>query len=123
MGDPKTSATRGAWPTDLPKRGPSQTILAWPLRRRPLLDDAGYIPPPRGVRAKTSARARPRTGRIRSIGVDRSHRLQTEPPHLRFTREPSRVSSRVMKSFSEASNRSPRLAAPLTFDRAAAASE
>jgi hypothetical protein len=27
-----------------PKRGPSRTILAWPLRRRPLLDDAGCVP-------------------------------------------------------------------------------
>jgi len=27
-----------------PKRGPSRTIPAWPLRRRPLLSDAGCIP-------------------------------------------------------------------------------
>jgi hypothetical protein len=27
-----------------PKRGPSRTILAWPLRHRPLLADAGCVP-------------------------------------------------------------------------------
>ena len=27
-----------------PKRGPSRTILAWPLRRRPLPNDAGCVP-------------------------------------------------------------------------------
>jgi hypothetical protein len=27
-----------------PDCGPSRSVLAWPLRRRPLLDDAGYVP-------------------------------------------------------------------------------
>jgi hypothetical protein len=35
-----------------PKRGPSRTILAWPLRHRPLPDDAGCIPLPRESSSK-----------------------------------------------------------------------
>ena len=62
-----------------PKRDPSRTILAWPLRRRPLRDDAGCIPLRRRVRARISARVRPRTGRIRSIGVGSIAPFMTEP--------------------------------------------
>ena len=62
-----------------PKRDPSQTILAWPLRYRPLLDDTGCIPLRRRGRARNSARARPRAGRIRSIGVGSIAPFMTEP--------------------------------------------
>jgi len=62
-----------------PKRGPSRTILAWPLRHRPLPDDAGCIPLRRRIRARISARVRPRTGRIGSIGVRSIAPFMTEP--------------------------------------------
>ena len=47
-----------------PKRDASRTVFTWPLRRRSLPPDAGYIPSFE-VRVKISVQARTRTGRIR----------------------------------------------------------
>jgi hypothetical protein len=88
---------RGRGTPSRPKRGPSRTILAWPLRRRPLLDDAGCVPLRRRVRARISARVRPRTGRIRSIGVGSIAPFMTEPTTPAAHTQPealARVSSR-----------------------------
>ena len=63
-----------------PKRDSSRTVLAWPLRQRPLPAAAGCVPLPCGrVRARISARARPRTGRIRPVGVGPIAPFETEP--------------------------------------------
>jgi hypothetical protein len=74
-----------------PKRGPSRTVLAWPLRHRPLLDDAGCIPPP--TRESSSKDFRTGHGPAR-VGLDRSversHRLRLSHPHLRLTPNPKR---------------------------------
>jgi hypothetical protein len=46
---------RQAWERGMPsrpKRDPSRTILAWPLRRRPLPDDAGCVPLPKESSSK-----------------------------------------------------------------------
>jgi hypothetical protein len=72
-----------------PGRGdPSWIGLAWPLRRRTLLPDAGCVGPI-GLRARLSGRARPRPGRIRS-SFRWTAPFETELPHLRFTLSPTR---------------------------------
>src|SRR5579862_1032132 len=67
---------------------PSWIDLAWPLRRRALLPDAGCVGP-EGLRARLSGRARPRPGRIRS-SFQWTAPFETELPHLRFTLSPKR---------------------------------
>jgi hypothetical protein len=67
---------------------PSKIDLAWPLRRRGLLPDAGCVGPI-GLRARFSGRARPRPGRIRS-SFRWTAPFETELPHLRFTLSPTR---------------------------------
>ena len=88
---PRASRVGELGPPTRPKRGPSRTILAGPSVSRPLLERllAAYLPAGEFEQG-LPYEARPRTGRIKSIGVDRSHRLQTEPPHLRFTPSPKR---------------------------------
>src|SRR5262249_31155794 len=58
-----------------PKRGPSRTILAWPLRRRPLLGGAGCIPLRKGEfeQGFPYGYGPARVGLDRSVW-DRSHR-------------------------------------------------
>ena len=68
---------------------PSWIDLAWPLRRRALLSDAGCVGP-NGLRARFSERVRPRSGRIRS-SFRWTAPFETELPHLRFTRSPARA--------------------------------
>ena len=52
-GRPNASARLGAWHTPPgPKRDPSRSVLAWPLRHRPLPNDAGCI----GLLAETSGK-------------------------------------------------------------------
>jgi len=66
-GDPSFPRLRRAWergPPTRPKRDPSRVTLAWPLRHRPLPSDAGCAGSFRELRARVSARGRPRTGRI-----------------------------------------------------------
>ena len=67
---------------------PSEIDLAWPLRRRTLLPDAGCVGP-NGLRARFSGRARPRPGRIKS-SFRWTAPFETELPHLRFTLSPTR---------------------------------
>ena len=53
--DPSSARLRQAWERGLPtrpKRDPSRTILAWPLRHRPLPDDAGCVASRRGGSSK-----------------------------------------------------------------------
>ena len=73
------STTRSLAHRTMPNRGPSRSVLAWPLRHRPLPSGAGCVPLRRRVRARTSARVRPRTGRIRPIGVGSVAPFETEP--------------------------------------------
>ena len=54
-GKPSSARLRQAWERGLPtrpKRGTSRTTLAWPLRHRPLPDDAGYLASPVGDSSK-----------------------------------------------------------------------
>jgi hypothetical protein len=63
-------------PPSRPKRDASRTLFAWPLQRRSSPSDPGCVPPrTRGVRAKSSVRARPRTGRIRLHSRFLSHKI------------------------------------------------
>ena len=73
-----------------PKRDPSRTILAWPLRHRPLPDDAGCVPL-RGEfeQGFPHGYGPARVGLDRSVW-DRSHRLRLSQPHLRLTPSPKR---------------------------------
>ena len=73
---------RNVTPPELSLPGPSVTV-----RCRPTL--AAYLSA-RRVRARISGRARPRPGRIRSLGVGRPHRLRLSRPHLRLTPNPTR---------------------------------
>ncbi len=73
---------------------PSWIDLAWPLRRRTLLSDAGCVGP-NGLRARFSERARPRSGRIKS-SFRWTAPFETELPHLRFTLSPTRESERIL---------------------------
>ena len=70
------------------RSGPSWIDLAWPLRRRPLLADAGCVGPG-GLRARFSGRARTRPGRIKS-SFRGTAPFETKFPHLRFTLSPTR---------------------------------
>ncbi len=71
----------------------SRIRLAWPLRRRRLPFDAGYIPRVPRVRASRSVRVRTRTGRIKPrnkfLVVAWPHRLRLSRRCLRLTPFPS----------------------------------
>ena len=79
---------------DWAESGPSQIGLAWPLRQRPLLAEAGCVGP-FGLRARLSERARTRPGRIKS-SFRWTAPFETELPHLRFTRSPTRKARATM---------------------------
>ena len=91
------SAGSGAWHPDWAESGPSRIGLAWPLRQRPLLAEAGCVGP-FGLRARLSGRARTRPGRITS-SFRWTAPFETELPHLRFTRSPTRK-ARATRSLS-----------------------
>src|SRR4249920_2554190 len=82
------SAGFGAWHADWAESDPSRIGLAWPLRQRPLLAEAGCVGPV-GLRARLSERARTRPGRIKSF-FRWTAPFETELPHVRFTRSPTR---------------------------------
>lgn len=62
-----------------PKRDTSRSVLAWPLRHRPLPNDAGCVVSHREIRARISGRARTRPGRIRPSFHGKTAPFETEP--------------------------------------------
>ena len=85
--------TRELGPPSEPNRDTPRTIFTWPLRRRSLPSDAGYVPRQSRVRVKISRRAWTRPGRIRFHQLSfliKSHRLRLSHPHLRLTPSPKR---------------------------------
>ena len=73
-----------------PKRGPSRTILAWPLRRRPSPVGAGCVALAREFEQGLPYGYGPaRVGLARSVW-ERAHRLRLSRPHLRLTPSPKR---------------------------------
>jgi hypothetical protein len=68
-----------------PDCGPSRSILAWPLRHRPLPDDAGCIPLRREFFAESSSKGPAQVGLGPPFGKGWLHRLRLSQQHLRLT--------------------------------------
>jgi hypothetical protein len=81
------STTRSLAHHTRPNRDPSRPVLAWPLRRRPLPDDAGYVPFPMGKfeQGFLDGHGPAQVGLGPPFKKGWLHRLRLSQQHLRLT--------------------------------------